>query len=325
MKLTEAINTVKSAPIKIGDTIGITAPSSQIDIGAVSSFAKLLTDIGFKIQLGETITYVEDKDYNSADAQTRAKDFNRMVNDKNVDAIWVGAGGFGAQMTAEYLDYEAISNNPKPIIGFSDTTFLLNAIQEQTGLVTFLGPTAEYTDKDRDGKSNEYALQILSDNIEYPHEVNNFKSTIIRRISNNMKSSVGKIVGGNLTMVQTSLSTDYEIDTDGKILVLEEVGESSYSIERALDHLKSAGKLNNLAGLIFGEFNKIKREGIEDSHDGNPSINEILVKKFKNAPYPVLIGYTFSHGHYNLTLPIGGLAKIDGDSRTLTILESPLK
>ena len=114
-----------------------------------------------------------------------------------------------------------------------------------------------------------------------------------------MKSSVGKIVGGNLTMVQTSLSTDYEIDTDGKILVLEEVGESSYSIERALDHLKSAGKLNNLAGLVFGEFTKIKREGIEDSHDGNPSINEILVKKFKNAPYPVLIGYTFSHGHYS--------------------------
>ena len=126
-------------------------------------------------------------------------------------------------------------------------------------------------------------------------------------------------------MVQTSLGTNYEVDTAGKIILLEEVGESSYSIERSLDHLFSAGKFDECAGVVFGEFSNISREPVKDSHDSNPSVNEIIVKKFKNVDFPVLLGYNFSHGPYNLTLPIGAVASISSRDRTLQILDTVVR
>jgi muramoyltetrapeptide carboxypeptidase len=126
-------------------------------------------------------------------------------------------------------------------------------------------------------------------------------------------------------MIQTTLGTPYQIETEGKILLVEEVGESAYTIERSLDHLFSAGVFSNVAGVIFGEFSNITHEPMDDAVDANPSINEILVKKFKCANYPVLIGFNFSHDTFNLTFPIGATAKLDGKTRTLELIEKPVR
>lgn len=325
MKFSEASNIKLSKALKKGDTIGITAPSSQIRTNNVSAFINHMEDLGFEVVLGETIERITDKDYNSADTESRADDLNRMLRDKSIRAVFAGAGGFGAQRTAAYVDYKAIIADPKPVIGFSDTTFLLNAITQKTGVVTFLGPTGEIANLDIDKKCISMLLGIIMGKAEYPYTYANMDGAIVRRISERGLTGIGRVVGGNLTMVQTSIGTDWEIDTDDKILVLEEVGESSYSIERSLDHLFAAGKFDNVKGVVFGEFTSIGREPIQDVHDSNPGVYEILAKKFGNADFPVLAGYHFSHGDWNMTFPIGSVAKVDSSVRSIAYLDAAVR
>jgi muramoyltetrapeptide carboxypeptidase len=250
MRLTESIGTIRPRPLQKGDTIGITAPSSQLSIKHVGNFAKAIEKRGFKVLLGETVTYMLDKDYNAGSPKERARDFNRMVEDPSVKAIWAGAGGFGAQTLAPHLDFAAIERNPKIIIGFSDTTFLLNAINHKTGLTTFLGPTGE-VDAEADLKSLDNALAILTGEIEYPNLITNFDEALIRRVSSSDKQGVGKIIGGNITMIQTTLGTEWQHDTTGKIICLEEVGESSYSVERSLEHMRAGGMFDAPAAVVL--------------------------------------------------------------------------
>lgn len=325
MKLTESIYKELPVALKKGDKAGIVMPSSQVQIKSISNFKAVLEDAGFEVVLGDTVVNMLDKDFNAAPLKERAKDFNRMTEDKSIRAIFAGAGGFGAQGTSKLINYDSIGRDPKPIIGFSDTTFLLNSIFKNTGIPTFLGPTAEIVDLDIDKKSLSFCLKMIMGKLEFPYVYQNLNGNFIRRISSSDKSSVGQMVGGNLTMIQTTLGTPFQFETEGKIVLIEEVGESSYTIERSLDHLFSAGIFNKVAGVVFGEFSRITREPMEDSVDANPSINEILVKKFRNADYPVLIGYNFSHDTYNLTLPIGATARIDGKNRTLELLEKPVR
>jgi len=326
MKLTESFNIIKPKRLKQGDLIGITAPSSQINSQAVSTFVKFLEENGFKVLLGDTITTVKDRDYNAGTARERADDLNAMFGDKNVRAVFAGAGGFGAQKIAHYIDYTLIERDPKPVIGFSDTTFLLNAIQLKTGIGTFLGPTAEILDINKDAKSLKMCFGFLTGELEGDVLIQNLDGSMTRRVSvPEVKNGTGRLIGGNLTMAQTTLGTDFEVDTKGKIILLEEVGESSYSIERSLDHLFSAGKFDECAGVVFGEFISVSREPVKDAHDSNPSVNEIIVKKFKHADYPVLMGYNFSHGAYNLTLPIGCIAVVSSRDRSLKVVDTVVK
>jgi muramoyltetrapeptide carboxypeptidase len=325
MKLTDNLNTILPNVFKGKKAIGITAPSSGVDIKNLSSFVKKVEEAGYKVILGKTITHVMNSDNNSASAEIRAKEFNDMVRNPEVGLVLAACGGFGSQITTQLLDYDLIAKERKPIMGFSDTTFILNAIYQKTGLVTFLGPTAEIVEYDKDKLGINYALDMLAGKFDYPKLVENFDNTIIRSISQSEKSNLAPIVGGNLTMVQMTLGTDQEIDTDGKIILLEEIGESPYTIERSLDHLFTAGKFENPAGIVFGEFTNIKTEKQEDIGDSNPSIYEVIIKKFSGADYPVLIGYNFSHDEYNLTFPIGGMARINGKKRVLEIMGNPVR
>lgn len=319
-KYSDIINYTEPQPLKKGDLIGITAPSSQIDAKSVSAFIRLIEDMGYSVLLGDTITSMKDRDYNSGTISERYEDLNAMLRNDDVRAIFAGAGGFGAQVTAQAIDYDAIKRDPIPIVGFSDTTFLLNAITKVTGVRTFLGPTAEVVNIDSDKPSLELCMKFIGGEIDGGFVYNNFDGSLIRRISQTAKYGQGPIIGGNLTMIQTTLGTDYQVDTKGKILVLEETGESSYSTERTIEHMFSAGIFDDCAAVVFGEFSNIQKEPVESPRDSNPSVYEILVKKFKNADYPVLIGYNFSHGRFNLTIPIGRMGKVDNKKRTFTLL-----
>lgn len=319
-KYSDIINYTEPQPIKKGDLIGITAPSSQIDPRSVSAFVRLIESMGYEVILGETITSMKDRDYNSGTISERYEDLNAMLKNREIRAIFAGAGGFGAQVTAQAVDYDAIKADPKPIIGFSDTTFLLNAITGQTGVRTFLGPTAEVVNVEADKPSLELCMKFISGQIDGGFVYSNFDGSLIRRISQTTKYAQGPIIGGNLTMVQTTLGTPYQVDTKGKILVLEETGESSYSIERSIEHMFSAGMFDGCAAVVFGEFSNIQKEPVESARDSSPSIYEILVKKFKAAEYPVLIGYNFSHGTFNLTIPLGRMGKVNNKSREFILL-----
>jgi muramoyltetrapeptide carboxypeptidase len=130
--------------------------------------------------------------------------------------------------------------------------------------------------------------------------------------------SEGPMMGGCLSLLETTLGTPYEIDTTGTLLFLEDVGEKPYRIERMLTHLKLAGKFDRLAGLVFGDFTQCDGEGPRD-------IGTVIAEIFHDAPYPVVMGLPAGHGAENLAFPLGVRMSLDGDLRTLSLLESPVK
>ena len=129
--------------------------------------------------------------------------------------------------------------------------------------------------------------------------------------------SQGEMVGGCLSMLVTTLATPYEIDTRGKLLFLEDVGERPYRIERMLTHLKMAKKLDGLAGVVLGDFAACEGDGPRD-------VREVIGEIFAAAPYPVVMGLPAGHGEENLTLPFGVKMSLDGHSGTLELIESPV-
>ena len=324
MRLTDSLNVKKPRRLQPGGTIGLVAPSSQINPDKLGRFIKWITKKGYDVVLGDTVATMQDDDYTSADALTRANEFNAMVNDPSIDVIWAACGGFGAQEVAPLIDYDAVSNDPKPIIGLSDTTFLLNAITGRTGVITFLGSTAEMGPDESDELSMEYALATLTGELD-KGTVLPLDDTLVRRVGNTERVVIGRLCGGNLTMMATMIGTDFHPDTTDKILMLEDVGENSYGIERTIVHLESAGLLRGASGVILGEFTATGTTTEDGTLEAIPSVNEVLKKKFSNIGKPVLYGYTFSHGKYNITLPIGGLARLDSANLKLQIIESPVE
>ena len=125
------------------------------------------------------------------------------------------------------------------------------------------------------------------------------------------------MLGGCLSVVVTTLGTPYEIDTTGKMLFLEDIGEKPYRVERMLTHLKMAGKLERLAGLVFGDFTQCNGEGTRN-------VREIICELFHGAPYPVVMGIPAGHGRENLALPFGVKMALDADVGTLSLIESPV-
>jgi muramoyltetrapeptide carboxypeptidase len=127
----------------------------------------------------------------------------------------------------------------------------------------------------------------------------------------------GELIGGCLSMLVTTLGTPYEIDTRGKLLFLEDVGEKPYRLERMLTHLKMAGKFDQVAGIVFGDFSRC-------DGDGSRELKDIIAELFYDARYPVLSGMKAGHGAENLALPIGARMRLDGANGSLTLLESPV-
>ena len=166
-----------------------------------------------------------------------------MFADKSVDAIWCLKGGWGSARTLEMLDFDLIKRNPKPLIGYSDITSLLNAIHLKTGLITFHGPNAIYGESDY---TVEKFLGVLVEerysNIENHYDAD--LTTITPGVAR------GKLVGGNLTVLTSVIGTPYEPDFMNGILFLEDVSEPAYKVDRMFNQLKQSGALSKLKGVV---------------------------------------------------------------------------
>lgn len=279
--------------ISNSSTFGIIAPASSNDKETIDKNIENFKKLGYKIKISDSI--YKSYGYLAGNDKERALSLNEMFKDKDVDAIICYRGGYGSIRMAPYLDLKAIKDNPKPFIGYSDITLLLNYINKKCNLVTFHGPMIN--SNFNNNLTKDYFINILeNNNFPITYDLNKL---IENNIVYNKKNFSGKIVGGNLSLIVSTLSTPYEINFKNNILFIEEINESPYVVDRMFSQLISCGKLKNVCGIIIGQFTNCKVE--ENSFD----INYIIKEKLEKLKIPIIIGFPAGHDYPNITFPIG--------------------
>ena len=238
----------------------------------------------------------------------RARDLNNAINDKDIQAIWCLRGGYGAMRILRALDYQALKRNPKALIGYSDVTALHAAWGRFANLVSFHGPTARQAIPPFAAESLQRAVARGED----PCGEMAKARTLVGGKAH------GTLVGGNLALLTALIGTPYSPDYSGAILVIEDVNEAHYRLDRMLMTLALSGALAGVAGIVFGRFTDIPKEfGDEDW-----SLDRVLADTATRVGVPCVSGAPFGHIDDQWTIPLGARAELDADARTLCVRRS---
>lgn len=243
--------------------------------------------------------------YLAGNDRTRVDDINRALRDSNIDAVWCLRGGYGVMRILDAIDYDALSAAPKAIIGYSDITALHTAIQRKCKLVTYHGPTAREVMSDFSRDSLARAVVDQTDSCGSAHGARELRAG----------AAEGRLVGGNLSVLASLAGTPYAPDYDDGILILEDVGEPVYRIDRMLRQLLLTGALARLRGIAFGDCTNCR----EDAGGGGRPLDEVI-REFADAlGVPCLAGIPVGHIADQWTIPLSASARLDTASRTLTV------
>lgn len=306
---------IKPKALKFGDTLGLIAPASNTTEENVQKSIKKLVELGFKVREGKSL--YKRHGFLAGDDQTRAQDINEMFADPEVDGIICIRGGTGAPRILELLDYDVIKKNPKVFIGYSDITVLHIAFNQICNLVTFHGPmVSSNMIDDFDDYSKEGLFRLIMDPDAYG-KLENPEGEEIVTINGGI--GIGRLAGGCLALVCSTLGTPYEIDTKGKILVLEDLGEEPYKVDRMLNQLRLAGKLQEANGIILGTFeDSAPKGGYQDSQP----MEEVFDDHLKRLGVPAIYNLRIGHCKPVMTIPLGVYAKLDADKKEIHLLEN---
>ncbi|MDD7795514.1 S66 peptidase family protein [Clostridium sp. 'White wine YQ'] len=295
--------------LRPGDTIGIVTLGSPLFENVINERIKTLENMGFSVVLGKYVYSYSG--YLAASEQERASDLMEMFRNPNVKAIMPSRGGVGVEGIVPYLDYPFIAQNPKIVTGYSDITILLNALYRWANLITFhslmlidFRPTTP--------AYNFNQFFTATSTVTSPRKLENPPGRqLVSRVPGNV---TGPIIGGNLASFVGNLGTPFELDTSGKILLLEEVHEPINTVYRYINHLRLAGKFRDCAGIIMGQCSLC-----EPAYDKNYEdlINEVMIPLNK----PLMTNLATGHGRFKMAIPIGAQANLNTYDNTLTILE----
>ena len=309
---------IKPPRLREGDTVGVLNPSGptfhEKDLKEVE---KRLARLGLKVVFGKHV--LSRYGYLAGTDEERASDFNDMLNDLSVKAVFATRGGWGSNRILPLIDYEAIRRHPKILMGFSDITSLLLAIYAKTGMITFYGPVG--TSK-WGGFTTGWVKKILFDG-EQPTMSNPMtkldgRPTDVHRIKTITSGKAeGRLVGGNLTVISSMLGTGYLPDWRGKLLFLEEIDEKIYRIDRMLTHLKLSGVLEKVSGIIIGKCVNC----VPSKTTLSLTLEEIFSDHLRPFGIPVYSGAMIGHIDRIFTLPIGVNARMDAGKGTIELLE----
>jgi len=313
---------LKPAVLKPGDTVGLITPSTFVsDPDRIAAAVRTVEYFGLKMKMGQNVR--KQTGYVGGTIAQRLSDLHDMFRDPEVKAVFTIRGGYGSGQLLDDIDYDLIRRNPKIFVGFSDITAMHLAIHKKTGLVTFHGPVtlSKFT-----GYTQEHFRKAMFDSKPIGSVTNPPLSDPLRP-SHTLRTvkpgkARGSLIGGNLSLIASLMGTPYEIDTRGKILFIEDVGEQPYSIDRMLTQLRLSGKLKSAAGIIFGECEDCRRSDYKPSFDATFSLGEVVDNILGELKIPVLSGLTIGHTDDQLTLPLGVMATLDADKGELVIEES---
>lgn len=306
-----------------GDTIGVISPASpSYRKSEVTRGLETLKKWGYKVRLSKNLN--KRKGFVAGTDEERAEDFNDMFRRKDVDAVFVTQGGYGSARMLKYLDFEIIRENPKIFIGFSDITSLHLAILKKTGLITFHGPgVSRYNPEDL----SEYTKKYLFKALAHPEPMEAIPLADDKKYVDTIYpgKAEGILTGGNLTLVCATLGTPYEIDTEGKILFLEELETEPWIMDHMLTHLANAGKLQAATGIVVGECLNCKPRQHNPGYYVDLSTEDILHEHLKPLKIPTIYGLPIGHTRDMATLPMGVKARLNADNKQFTIIESAVE
>lgn len=300
---------IKPPILQPGDTVGIVTLGSPLSADTINNRIQTLKDLGFQVVLGEHV-YAADGFLAGTD-QERASDLMDMFADDSVKLILPTRGGVGVAGILPYLDFSFIQEHPKLITGYSDITVLLNVLAQYANLITFhslmlINFSLSTPSYNYDQFFEATSVMTPQRQIENPPEMPQ-----ISRVSGNV---TGPIVGGNLTSFVDTLGTPYEIDTSGKILLLEDTNEPINTVYRYMNALKLAGKFEDCIGIVMGECPECPASYGVTYED---LINNFLVPLGK----PLMTNVATAHGTYKAAIPIGATVNLNTMNNTLTVME----
>jgi muramoyltetrapeptide carboxypeptidase len=300
------VQLVKPERLRKGDTVALTAPAGIVyDEAEFDRMKRELESFGLNVVFGR---YVRERHgYLAGTDGQRAHDLNGFFADKDIRGIVAVRGGWGCARILPHLDFDVIRKNPKIYCGFSDNTTLHMAFLKYANLISYHGPngTSDWTELTRNSFKN-----VLMDAEAVEYQSNSNVDIIYPG------SAEGRLIGGNLTILTTTLGTEYQPDTRGAILFVEDIAEPVYKIDRMLMHLKHAGVLQQINGLIFGGCTNCP-----DPARSHFTIKEVLRDHLRPYGIPVVIGKDISHDPDNFTLPQGVMARFNADRGTIRLLE----
>lgn len=293
-------------PLKPGDRVCLIDPANAYTDEAVKAASGYLTERGF-----EVVT-AEDMAFKRGSRWERAERFNQVIRDpenRGLICVW---GGYGTMTLLDLIDYEAIRKNRPVFAGYSDNTALHMAIGKKTGLITYHGPSFYSPKRPTTEEAKAFLIQMLTkfgEDTAGKTRIRNFNNEEIEVIREG--TAKGQLTGGNLTLVSRLMGTPYEIDTRGKILFLEEIGEKPYRLHGMMTQLRMAGKLEEAAGIIIGTLNHC--DDAERPGSGLRAVKDVL----REVEVPAVCNVRAGHVGDSLTLPLNAVVTIEGNQVTV--------
>ena len=286
-----------------GGVIGLIAPAgpAQLDLDSATQWMHAR---GYQLRVFPGVW--EKNGYLAGSDAARAGDLHAAFADDSIDAIFCLRGGYGSPRLLDSIDFELLRRHPKPFVGYSDITALHLAITRYAGFVTFHGPMLNADLLGNKQSPTESSLlrmlsgqqpRLLSHPDEYP------------LITVAPGCASGRLLGGNLSLICATIGSPFELDDQDAILFIEDVNEPLYRVDRLLTHLRLAGHLNRLRGVLVGDF-----AGVDLS-----ALVQLLRQELGPLGIPVLAGWRSGHCDPNLTLPLGACVRLDADRQQLTL------
>jgi len=295
--------------LKKGDTIGITCPAGYMPAEKAQTCIATLQSWGYNVMVGKTLGS-QSENYFSGTDEERLDELQAMLDDKNIQAILFGRGGYGMGRIVDQLNFTRFKKNPKWVIGFSDITVLHTHLAGKYNIASLHAPMAAAFNEE--GYQNEFIASLKNaltgKKANYSTEPHPF---------NRKGKATGKLIGGNLALLANVIGTASDFETKNKILFIEDIGEYLYSIDRMMYQLKRSGKLKKLAGLVLGGFTDMK----DTERPFGKSMDEILNEVIGEVDYPVCFHFPVSHNKENYALKIGGEYQLSVSEKVVRLKE----
>jgi muramoyltetrapeptide carboxypeptidase len=300
-------------------TIAVVAPASPPQTRSETEQAtKFFEARGHRILFGPNHRKVHG--YLAGTDAERAADLQWALSEPGIDMVHTLCGGYGTARLYDRIDWNAVGD-PRIVCGFSDITALHLALAARAGWVTFYGPNflaftrrrKQLTSETRDWFDRAFRTEPLGRVFEDPEDP--YVLTVGGGVAE------GPLVGGCLTLLCASIGTPFEIETDGCILMVEDLNTEPYLVDTALNHLVRAGKLDNVAGFVFGTAVNLNYQTVPESAESTLSVEEMLDELIGPLGIPAIANVPVGHGKHIATMPLGVRARVDGDAKTLEVLE----
>lgn len=310
---------LKPPRLRNGDVIGLVSPASTPSSAEkIEKSVRYLEGLGYRTRVGAHVLDV--MGYLAGSDKDRAEDFNGMVRDKSVKAIIALRGGYGTPRILPLLDYRGIKQNPKIVVGYSDLTALQLALFRKAGLVTFSGPMAAVEMWNGiDPYTEEHFWRVVTSPKPAGLLLNPPDDPAVYHHGGR---ATGRLLGGNLSLVVSALSTPFSPPYKGSILVLEEVDEAPHRVDRMLTQLLNSGVLRSVSGLALGRFTDCVPS---DPAKPNLTIEQVIADVLAQTRRPATSNIQYGHCPKKLTIPLGVRARLDATKGALEILEGAVR